>query len=105
MPGAFGALLQQYRRAARLSQEELAERAGLSRRGISDLERSARRAPHADTVRRLADGLQLPEHERALLLTARRRAWATSDPASGHAPATLPVPLSSFVGRDREIRA
>lgn len=32
-------LLQQYRQAAGLSQEELAERAGLSARGISDLER------------------------------------------------------------------
>jgi DNA-binding XRE family transcriptional regulator len=36
---SFGALLQQHRTVAGLSQEELAERAGLSRRGISDLER------------------------------------------------------------------
>jgi hypothetical protein len=37
-PGPFGTLLQRYRAAAGLSQEELAEWAGLSRRGISDLE-------------------------------------------------------------------
>ena len=37
-------LLLRYRMAAGLSQEDLAERAGLSRRGISDLERGARRA-------------------------------------------------------------
>src|SRR5947209_2906721 len=40
---SFGALLQRHRLAAGLSQEELAERAGLSRRGISDLERRERR--------------------------------------------------------------
>jgi transcriptional regulator with XRE-family HTH domain len=51
----FGVLLQQCRLAAGLSQEELAERAGLSRRGISDLERGARRMPYAATVRRLAE--------------------------------------------------
>jgi transcriptional regulator with XRE-family HTH domain len=38
MPGPFGALLQRYRAVAGLSQEELAERASVSRRGISDLE-------------------------------------------------------------------
>ena len=36
-PG-FGALLQRYRRAAGLTQEALAERAGTSARGISDRE-------------------------------------------------------------------
>jgi DNA-binding XRE family transcriptional regulator len=38
----FATLLQRYRLAAGLSQDELAERAGLSARGISDLERGAR---------------------------------------------------------------
>jgi Helix-turn-helix domain len=36
-PSAFAALLRRCRQAAGLSQEELAELAGLSRRGISDL--------------------------------------------------------------------
>jgi transcriptional regulator with XRE-family HTH domain len=40
----FGSLLRRYRTSAGLTQEELAERAGLSRRGIADLERGARRA-------------------------------------------------------------
>jgi len=52
-------LLQKLRRAAGLSEDELAERAGLSRRGISDLERGQRRSPHLSTVRRLADALGL----------------------------------------------
>ena len=41
----FGDLLRRVRSAAALSQEALAERAGLSRRGISDLERGASHAP------------------------------------------------------------
>jgi hypothetical protein len=47
--------------AGRLSQEALAAQAGLSRRGISDLERGARRAPHPATrlvVRRQVDEAQ-----------------------------------------------
>jgi hypothetical protein len=36
-PGLFGVLLLRYRVAAGLSQEERAARAGLSRRGISEL--------------------------------------------------------------------
>src|ERR1700694_5607075 len=58
-PGTFGALLHQHRLMAGLSQEELAERAGLSRRGISDLERGARLAPYPATVRRLIEALGL----------------------------------------------
>ena len=52
---SFGAVLRQLRAAAALSQEALAERAGLSPRGISDLERGVRRTPHLATVSLLAD--------------------------------------------------
>ena len=64
-PGPFGILLQHYRAVAGLSQEELAARASLSRRGISDLERGERRVPHPATVRHLADALNLDAAERA----------------------------------------
>lgn len=40
-PRSFGRLLKQHRRAARLMQENLAERAGVSVRGISNMERYA----------------------------------------------------------------
>lgn len=70
--GFFGVLLSQYRAAAGLSQEELAELAGLSRRGISNLERGERRLPHPSTVRRLADALRLDAVERARLLASSR---------------------------------
>jgi predicted ATPase/DNA-binding XRE family transcriptional regulator len=71
-PGPFGVLLSQHRATAGLSQEELAERAGLSRRGISDLERGERRLPHPSTVRRLADALGLEDAERTRLLASIR---------------------------------
>jgi transcriptional regulator with XRE-family HTH domain len=56
---AFGEILRRLRTAVALSQEELAARSGLSTRGISDLERGVRRAPHLETVRLLADALGL----------------------------------------------
>ena len=57
-PG-FGDVLRRYRIAAGLTQEALAERAALSARGISDLERAARTHPYPATVRRLAEALGL----------------------------------------------
>ena len=56
---SFGDLLRQHRHAAGLSQEELAERAGMSPRGISDLERSVRTYPYRETARLLAEALGL----------------------------------------------
>jgi transcriptional regulator with XRE-family HTH domain len=69
-PGSFSALLRQRRKAAGLSQEELADAAGLSRRGISDLERGVRRRPYPATLRRLISALGLSSAERAELLLA-----------------------------------
>jgi len=69
-----GDLLRRHRLAAGLSQAELAERAGLSRRGVSDIERGIIRAPHQDTLARLAEALQLAAAERvAFEATARGR--------------------------------
>ena len=59
-PG-FGDLLRRHRTAAALSQEELAERAGVSVRALSDLERGVHRAPRLETVRMLAEALGLAE--------------------------------------------
>src|SRR5712692_7636003 len=56
-PLSFGELLKQYRLAAGLTQEALAERAGLSVREISDLERGVNRAPRPDTLQLLAAAL------------------------------------------------
>jgi WD40 repeat protein/class 3 adenylate cyclase len=61
--GGFAESLRRHRLAAGLTQEGLAERAGLSARGVQDLERGLRRSPHPDTARRLASalGIQLTE--------------------------------------------
>src|SRR2546430_442950 len=66
---AFGELLKEYRLAAELTQEALAEKAGVSARNIQNLERGENK-PLKDTARRLAEALQLEERQRALLLTA-----------------------------------
>jgi predicted ATPase/class 3 adenylate cyclase len=61
----FATLLRRARRAAGLSQEVLAERAGISVDAISALERGLSRAPHQDTLELLAEALQLSAEERA----------------------------------------
>src|SRR6476659_5138987 len=66
-PATFGEALRRRRGAAGLSQAELAERAGLSVHGISDLERGARLHPHPATVARLANGLGLDDESTAEL--------------------------------------
>jgi transcriptional regulator with XRE-family HTH domain len=60
---AFGDLVRRARVAAGLSQEELAERAGISAHAVSDLERGLYRAPHRDTVERLGTALRLTPPE------------------------------------------
>jgi predicted ATPase/DNA-binding XRE family transcriptional regulator len=102
---SFGDLLRQVRIAASLSQEGLAERSGVSVRGISDLERGARHAPRLETVRMLADALGLGEDDRAALLAAARPVLARSG-AAGLTPTasqSLPVPLTRLIGREGEL--
>ena len=60
----FGDLLRQYRNAAGLTQEDLAEHSGLSVDTISLLERGEHRRPHRYTMRSLADALGLSESDR-----------------------------------------
>ncbi|HZS93929.1 MAG TPA: AAA family ATPase [Chloroflexota bacterium] len=71
-PAIFGEILQRLRLAAGLTQEELAERARLSARAISDLERGAKTRPHLATVRQLSEALGLTDAERAELQRAAR---------------------------------
>ena len=72
-PGlSFAGLLRQLRAEARLTQEELAEAAGLSPRSVSDLERGINRTAHKDTALLLADALGLAGPVRALFVAAAR---------------------------------
>jgi predicted ATPase/transcriptional regulator with XRE-family HTH domain len=100
----FAYVLRQLRTAASLSQEELAERAGVSLRGVSDLERGVRRTPHLSTVRMLADALQLnPTDRQALLAAARPRGLLETEPATSGTYAPLPLPLTALIGREQEL--
>lgn len=105
-------LLRRFRLAAGLSQEALAERAGLSARAISDLERGLRTAPRPETVRMLTDALSLTGEQHAELLEAARPdLWQPREDAEGtvdrgHAQAhpprvrALPIPPTQLIGRD-----
>jgi predicted ATPase/DNA-binding XRE family transcriptional regulator len=93
-------MLKRHRRAANLTQEALAERAGISARSISDLERGLSRAPHPDTVAFLAEALNLTGAERAAFLAA-----AHPQPSATQPPLEVPLlprVLSPLVARERE---
>src|SRR5262249_38557054 len=97
-----------WRSRAGLSQEALAERAGLSRNSISNLERGANPAPHLETVRLLADALALADADRAALLAAARPALLATPVAPRTRPvslAPLPVPPTRLIGREAEVMA
>jgi transcriptional regulator with XRE-family HTH domain len=69
----FGSLLRLQRMAAGLTQEELAERSGLSVRAISDMERSRTGRPYHRSVVLLCDALSLSEAVRVQLMSAARK--------------------------------
>ena len=90
-PASFGELLSSQRAAAGLTQEELAERAGMSVRGLRYLERGLRR-PYRDTVQRLVDALALSADDRHTLMAAAR-AEERAPPESGDGRGgRLPLP-------------
>jgi predicted ATPase/DNA-binding XRE family transcriptional regulator len=93
---SFAELLRRLRADARLTQEELAEAAGLSPRSVSDLERGINRTAQRGTAVLLADALHLcgPRRER-FIAAARGKARLTAQD-------NLPIQLTAFIGRDRE---
>jgi tetratricopeptide (TPR) repeat protein/transcriptional regulator with XRE-family HTH domain len=114
-PGGFGQLLRGYRSAAGLTQEELAQRSGLSVRALSNMERGRTR-PSARSVRLAADALGLGQHAREQLLQARHdnagdlaadRPGTDLDSAYKRpgVPRQLPAPVRHFAGRENELKA
>src|ERR1700722_20953108 len=67
-----GEWLRQQRVAAGLTQEDLAERSGVSVRAIADLERGRTRKPYPSSVRALVRALGLPEATGTDLVTRYR---------------------------------
>jgi tetratricopeptide (TPR) repeat protein/transcriptional regulator with XRE-family HTH domain len=104
-PGKLAGVLRELRTRARLTQQELADAAGLSLRTVSDLERGVATTPQKETVRLLADALHLLGPERAQFETAGRgRPLASvSQPAAAAAIRSLPRDVASFTGRRQEL--
>ena len=100
---SFGDRLRRYRVAAGLSQEALAERAGVGARTIGAIEQGTSTAPYKGTVQCLADALDIPDDERAAFMAVSRfrrpcsRAAATVIHLDPHA---LPPSLIELVDRD-----
>jgi transcriptional regulator with XRE-family HTH domain len=107
-PG-FGRRLRRLREAAGLTQEELAERAGLTPNAISALERGERRRPYPQTLKALADALGLTAEETADLAAALPNRGGPPEtvvgrPSRGDAD-PLPVPPTALIGRERDLAA
>ena len=130
-PGlGFAELLRQLRAEARLTQEELAEAAGLSPRSVSDLERGIHQTARKDTAGLLAGALGLAEPVRTLFVAAARgrapvaevlTAMRTAAPGGamppgadgappgapgvpGVVPRQLPAGAAFFAGREAELK-
>ncbi len=100
---SFANRLRHFREAAGLSQEELAERAGLSSHAISALERGERSRPHPHTIRALTTALNLSDAERSgLIASVPRRGRAVATAPATLAPNGLPGSLTPLIGRERQ---
>src|SRR5215470_10384254 len=101
-PTTFGALLKRYRMAAGLTQEALAERASLSTRAVSDLERGLSRAPRYDTLDLLTKAMNLEAEPRAALCAAARPPLPGNDTKATPLQ-VLPFPPTALLGREQEV--
>ncbi|MEV4498827.1 helix-turn-helix domain-containing protein [Micromonospora arborensis] len=117
---ALPELLRGHRRAAGLTQAELASRAGVGVRTVRDLERGRSIRPQRTTVELLAAVLALTGTSRAAFLAAARGSAGaessrpdttstapvggatTSEAAPADPPIALPPPVT-LVGRDRDV--
>ena len=112
----FAGLLRQLRAEAGLTQEALAEAAGVSPRSVSDLERGIHATAHKDTALLLAGALGLAGPARALFVAAARGHGPAAEHAGGPArrsggsvprrrSVALPRDVAAFTGRQAELGA
>jgi tetratricopeptide (TPR) repeat protein/DNA-binding XRE family transcriptional regulator len=114
-PGALGVpsrarpgeWLRKQRVGAGLTQEDLAERSGVSVRAIADLERGRTRRPYPSSVRALARALGLPETAGAELVARYRAGGDDAGAGTGGTtvPRQLPAGVAHFAGRGAELAA
>src|SRR5215469_1589107 len=106
MAESFADLLKRDRVSAGLSQEALAERAGLSVDAISYLERGVRRAPQKATLDLLIDSLALGDNERHQIEEAAKLARARGPQAHRQTLIHhLPRTLTPLIGRADDVNA
>ena len=105
-PGAsLAQLLKSLRVNAELTQEQLAEAAGVSARSVSDLERGINRTARRDTARLIADALGLSGAIRELFeATARGKTPADTQDEALVTAGTLPAAVTPLVGRAGDVQ-
>jgi transcriptional regulator with XRE-family HTH domain len=104
-PGAsLAELLRRLRLSVGLTQEELAEAAGISTRSVSDLERGITRTTRKDTARLIADALGLSGSDREMFEATARGRIPGGDSGLQHDAGRLPIPPASLVGRADDVR-
>ncbi len=104
-PMSLALALQQARAARGLTQEELAERSGVSIRTISDIERGISRYPRRDTLNLLSNALDLTEEEAQTLRPARYTRAAHQGAAAAPGAPSDAAPLIGRADVLQSIRA
>ena len=105
MTEGFGRLLRDHRKFSALTQLQLADLSTLSVRAIRDLEQGRAQRPRPNTVRLLADGLELRGSRRAAFEAAAN----AGDEAGRKLAAELgcagpPAAMNALLGRETEVR-
>lgn len=97
----FGSLLRRYRLATGFTQEQLAERAYLSQRTISELEGGPASMPRGETIDALIAALELSAEDSIALRSVAPRSGGS--PGRGMGSATmLPAETTPLVGREMD---
>ncbi|GAA4237199.1 transcriptional regulator with XRE-family HTH domain/tetratricopeptide (TPR) repeat protein [Streptosporangium album] len=102
-PTSFAESLRQYRHAARLTLEQLAEASGVSARTLSDMERGRSTGPQHRTVTALAQALSLGEDDRKQFIDLARDGRLRDHWTRPTGLCELPRSVDDFTGRATEL--